>query len=125
MPSSLAICQFCRITPALPGDFFCCDGCRVLSEIQQTKRSEFEPSPEDHLLTETYGQRIGPKTKFEIYVEPLVCEGCLQSLAKIPQILTSIIEIEWVRAASLLRVQFQEGDEYPTRIFHFLQKAHM
>lgn len=118
-----ALCRFCESKIALPGSFYCCAGCEVLDDLKDQKLTHAPRSSEENLnLIKHYGLSSKNSTDFEVHVEPLVCEACLQSLVQLPQHFPSLRNIEWYRSEGVLKFEFPKGAEDPHRLYQFLER---
>lgn len=123
---SIPLCQFCEAQPALPGDIYCCAGCRVLDQ-NHTDESDTriatptEKSEEDVMIYSSFAKKIGNNIEFKCRVDPLACEACLQSLAAINDRFPALINLKWDRERSLLSLIFTKDNYFPSLIFNHLK----
>lgn len=118
-----AVCLYCESKPALPGDRYCCEGCRNLARL--AGKSQDLSRPEDPALIRHFGRGGGAVVQFECSVEPLACEACLQGLARLPQIFPGLLDLQWKRSDSVLSFQFRKGQEFPAQVFEFLKSLEL
>lgn len=118
-----ALCRFCESKTALAGSYYCCAGCEVLDSIKgQPQAQAITSSEENSNLIKHYGLAAKNSTDFEVHVEPLVCEACLQSLVQLPQHFPNLKNIEWYRSEGVLKFEFPKGAEDPQRLYQFLER---
>ncbi|MGE0633775.1 MAG: HAD-IC family P-type ATPase, partial [Pseudobdellovibrionaceae bacterium] len=121
--SPLALCLYCKLPNLSSLDGFCCEGCRFLFEMIQTKTDYHNgTSRADQHLAEYFGRKIGSLIHFECYIDPLVCEACMQSLAQLPNLVPGLLNVGWNRQSSVLSFQFPENAISPSHVFHVLDR---
>lgn len=121
----LPLCAYCSERPSRSTDPYCCDGCLILAETKlrpQEATATAHDSAAEKALIQSFGQNKGLATRFECHVNPLACEACLQSLARLEQVVPGLRDLQWNRASSTLSFEFMKGHEQPSTAFAFLNR---